>query len=135
MSKCPDLSLMKLGKDQSPVCQHLCWSVTETGLGRWGPVLESRQGRPGGTDVGAAGRPAGQQHWPAFVEECYRVRSKTGGLTQGHAQREGSRRVDLEDTGEIPDSSMSICFLGEKRGDGERVDIEEADIVEDYKSD
>lgn len=66
----------------------------------------------------------------------YRVRSETGGLTQGHAQREGSKWVHLEDTGtkEIQDSSMSICFLEEKREDGERVDIEEVDTVDDYKS-
>lgn len=69
---------------------------------------------------------------PELVEVSYRVRSKTGGLTQGHAQKEGSKWVDLEDTGEIQGSSMSICFPEEKGRDGERVDIE-IDVVDDYK--
>lgn len=35
-------------------------------------------------------------------------------LHPGHAQRQGEEWVDLGDTGEIQDSSMSVCFLQEE---------------------
>lgn len=133
MSKCPEPSLRSWGKTRH-LSVRVCAGVGQR-LGWGGGVRSLSPGREG--QVGhiweqqdtLQGSPTG----PALVEESYRVRSKTGGLTQGHAQREGSKWVDLEDTGEIQDSSMSICFLEEKRGDGERVDIE-VDIVDDYKS-
>lgn len=87
MSKCPELS-DKLGENESPGLSESVLKCDRDRAGRWGQVLGSR---PHGAHLGATGSPTGQEHWAVLEGEPSKVRSKTGGLTQGHAWRAGDK--------------------------------------------
>ena len=119
---------MNWEKDKSPGLSGSVLECARDGAGRWGQVLESRQGGSCGACLGswtflrAIGSPEGQQHQVSILGRVLQGKKQDcglnpgAGLTQGQARRDGQKWVDMRDTEEIQqDSSKSIYFLEEKK--------------------